>query len=264
MPTKLHDFIDCLERGALFLRAQTPSSSGNVYSLLADEEILSHAKKAIAFDIGELFLLADMSIKAEMDLMRLPYPVCWFEATGGFAKHTAFLLFESSDPDDYGRLFGGRCLHVMIFASHHPTDYWIYISQFSAVLDASDRSSVPIFSLSDKFHENFESVATAFLPLIKNYLMALNCNNIERIEHRPDEKLQRRRAKRGKKPLHSYWTLHIRQSSAQSCGDGTQASPRIHLRRGHARQYKPGKFTWVQPCVVRGQSPGIVEKDYAL
>ncbi len=45
---------------------------------------------------------------------------------------------------------------------------------------------------------------------------------------------------------------------------GTHASPRLHLRRGHPRQYAPGKYCWVQPCVVGNKAAGMVHKDYAI
>jgi len=45
---------------------------------------------------------------------------------------------------------------------------------------------------------------------------------------------------------------------------GTHASPALHLRRGHARQYSPGLYTWVQPCIVGNKKDGLVHKDYAV
>ena len=104
------------------------------------------------------------------------------------------------------------------------------------------------------------------IDVVLAFLSAINCTNVRRAEHKPDAKLQKARAKRGKQPLFSYWTLELdlsRPESSESLG-GTHASPRLHLRRGHARQYAPGKWTWVQPCAVGNKSAGMVHKDYAM
>jgi hypothetical protein len=98
------------------------------------------------------------------------------------------------------------------------------------------------------------------------FMSALNCVNVRRLEERPSEQLQKARARRGKLPLFSTWTLELdlenRVASREDLG-GTHASPRLHLRRGHARQYAPAKWCWVQPAVV-GRSHGIIHKDYAV
>lgn len=94
----------------------------------------------------------------------------------------------------------------------------------------------------------------------------MNCTNVGRQEHKPDAALQKARAKRGKQPLFSYWTLELNGrdgGAAQSFG-GTHASPRVHLRRGHPRQYAPGKWTWVQPHAVGNRELGMVHKDYVI
>lgn len=101
--------------------------------------------------------------------------------------------------------------------------------------------------------------------ILLRFLTALNCCNVRRTEHKPDTALQKARAKRGKQPLFSYWTLDIdldhAQTDRESMG-GTHASPRLHLRRGHARQYAEGKYCWVQPHVVGNKKLGMVHKDY--
>lgn len=102
------------------------------------------------------------------------------------------------------------------------------------------------------------------LRLIAQFLSALHCTNVFRQRHPPSEKLQKARTKRGKAPLFSYWTLQLGQKNerGESLG-GTHASPRVHLRRGHPRQYAPGKYTWVQPHAVGHRELGMVHKDYS-
>lgn len=77
-------------------------------------------------------------------------------------------------------------------------------------------------------------------------------------------KNQFRRA-RGKAPLFTYKVLTIGKKKRKSRHlGGTHASPRSHLRRGHYRTSKSGKRYWVQPCMVKGETPGFVHKDYRV
>jgi hypothetical protein len=102
--------------------------------------------------------------------------------------------------------------------------------------------------------------------LIWQYLSALHCVNVTRQEHKPDAALQKARQKHGKQPLFSYWTLNVdleRGPSSSEQRGGTHASPRVHLRRGHARLLSVGRYVWVQPCVVGSKAAGVVHKEYA-
>jgi len=94
----------------------------------------------------------------------------------------------------------------------------------------------------------------------------LHCTNIETKDNPPPLALNKKRIARGKVPLYSFKTLHIKVPNERHTSTpqgGTHASPRVHLRRGHIRRLAPGQDIWVQPCVV-GSKHGLVEKDYAL
>lgn len=70
----------------------------------------------------------------------------------------------------------------------------------------------------------------------------------------------------GKVPLFSYKVLTIgkKKPKTRQLG-GTHASPRSHLRRGHYRTApKSGRRYWVEPCMVKGETPGFVHKDYRV
>lgn len=111
---------------------------------------------------------------------------------------------------------------------------------------------------SDKFMHQSAKVISSFLSCI-------NCCNVKQVEHQAPR--QPGKASTNRKPLYSYWTLEIDKSKNQTMGlplGGTHASPRIHLRRGHARQYKPGVYCWVQPCLVGKKEAGVIHKDYSL
>ena len=112
-------------------------------------------------------------------------------------------------------------------------------------------------------HKAVQEEENNLVIAIKCFLSAINCTNVRRIRHDPSAKLQKKRRKHGKLPLFSYYTLELngRNEPALSLG-GRHASPRVHLRRGHPREYAPGKWTWVQPCVVGNKGNGMVHKDY--
>jgi len=96
-----------------------------------------------------------------------------------------------------------------------------------------------------------------------NSVMA--CSNITLIDNAPS-RLKQSRVKKGKTPLFTYKTLHIKTSytKGKNKGEGKHASPRVHLRRGHIRTLNSGLTTWVQSCVVGDKSKGMVHKDYAV
>lgn len=108
-----------------------------------------------------------------------------------------------------------------------------------------------------------EAYAQAVVWAVASFVSALQCSNVSAVEEKVGEKLNKARAKRGKAPLFSTWTLVLHgKSSASSSLGGTHASPRVHLRRGHPRQVRPGVWTWVQPCVVGNKDLGVIHKDY--
>lgn len=81
----------------------------------------------------------------------------------------------------------------------------------------------------------------------------------------PDKVKNRFRRARGKAPLFTYKVLTIGKKKRKSAHQGgTHASPRSHLRRGYYRTSKYGVRHWVQPCMVKGETPGFVHKDYKV
>lgn len=221
-------------------------------SLFSDEHIKNAlglfkrlSKDAICFEAGDPNDQEGMKVVKE--LVRLPYPTCWIEFHRPLDDGLIVLggLLQETEDAIEGQVWtktDGRWGYTFAFRSEH----------------AEKQSKIVGITQADA------TVAQTIITSIRIFLSALNCTNVRRVEHKPDDKLQKARAKRGKMPLFSFWTLELdlsRPESSESLG-GTHASPRLHLRRGHARQYAPGKYTWVQPCVVGNKSLGIIHKDY--
>lgn len=107
------------------------------------------------------------------------------------------------------------------------------------------------------------------LAALTNFICALSCSNTA-IEDHPDKPSKLKNAirkQKGKLPLftHKVLTINTHKSSTQgiSGGNGSHASPRVHLRRGHIRRL-PNKNIWVNACVVGDKSKGVIHKDYVV
>jgi hypothetical protein len=206
------------------------------------------APQAICFDIGNIDELPDISPVYEM--VREPFPTCWFEANFTYTDGKQIII---------GLLVIVR-EEVQVTSFRRKNKQWQIRGGFTAE-SLSEWRKYEIFP----DHAYSEEEIKQHKLVLSTFLSALNCSNVTRVEHKPDPKLQKSRKKRGKLPLFSHWTLELsvpKNSPEKQVANGTHSSPRVHLRRGHPRQYARGKYTWVQPCMV-GKSKGIVTKDYS-
>jgi len=97
----------------------------------------------------------------------------------------------------------------------------------------------------------------------------LACANVATEEIEPSEKLNKKRRAKGNQPFFSYRVFTLATDRAahpdRAAQGGTQASPRMHLRRGHLRRLNNGRLIWVRPAVVSANSPrGVIDKDYRV
>lgn len=241
----LRDLIDSLNQSV-----NAPRESG-----LTDDELDAMAgwcqsvgERAVAFFVGDISVITELQVVRE--LVRLPYPTCWFESEvrppsrPDILMHAGLLLHTFENGTCAGQVWTklrGEWLFIgQVYCDDEP-------QKWRAA--GASRDSCEVIALQCKAAQCF--------------LSALHCSNVRRQEHIPSAKLQKARAKRGRAPLFSYWTLQLdgKSERGESQG-GTHASPRVHLRRGHPRQYAPGKWTWVQACAVGNRAAGMVHKDY--
>ena len=109
-----------------------------------------------------------------------------------------------------------------------------------------------------------ENIMGGYWSIIQ-LVAALSCTNIATERFCSYPRALRRKSNK-KKLIFEYHVLTIKpgkKQPAQTQG-GSHASPRVHLRRGHRREYRLGAFTWVQPCVVGSKELGVVHKDYQV
>jgi hypothetical protein len=205
------------------------------------EFFLSKSRDAICFDAGDAGDL--LRINGIPGLVRLPYDVCWIEMVAN------------------GVVVGSLCVPldgaiVVSPAIKKPDGWMLGASMLISQSDGLIQYIVP--PQTKDWHE-------AIGATISRFLSAMNCTNVSRIESKPSEALNKARVRRGKRPLFSTWTLSIsipKERRDSVALGGAHASPRVHLRRGHPREYKPGLWTWVQPCAVGAKENGMIHKDY--
>lgn len=204
------------------------------------------AANAMCFWMGDVQEISKLTLLPEICV--LPFDNCWFEAD----------LQHETESMVMGLLTARKADHTMLYGFVRVRQDWKFVQamQMECFNGKPLRWSKPGGS------------TFACMNFIRRYvgqfLSALHCVNVSRQCHLPSEKLQKARAKRGKAPLFSYWTLQLgpKNERGEALG-GTHASPRVHLRRGHPRQYAPGKYTWVQPHAVGHRELGMVHKDYS-
>lgn len=207
-------------------------------------------EQAVCFALG--CIDHTVALTAIPELCRLPYQTCWFEAE-----------FQNEDDPTRRVCVGMLCseeeggFNAAVFARH--TSGWWVLAGVVHADSLQDNEMLVQCPAVDGARRQMHVMTYG----VKAFLSALHCTNVRRQEHVPDAKLQKARAKRGKSPLFSYWTLQLdgRCERGHDHG-GTHASPRVHLRRGHPRQYAPGKWTWVQAHAVGNRAAGVVHKDY--
>lgn len=228
--------------------------------LAIDDLFKRISKNAMCFFAGEFEAVAGLSSCSE--LCRLPFEHCWIE----FSTTTAGLLGLDAKRASKQVVIGALCTENAVDAGY-VAQVWvknveaIWVYQFTYHSDGSKSKINNHGSVNESIF--YQSI----IHTINAFLSALNCTNINRIEHKPSEKLQKARAKRGKKPLFSYWTLEIDLQRSREVGEdcgGTHASPRLHLRRQHPREYAPGKWCWVHAHAVGNKKLGMVHKDYTV
>jgi len=103
------------------------------------------------------------------------------------------------------------------------------------------------------------------------FSLTVNSSNIGRERIAPPEKLNKKRISNGKPPFFEAWVLDVdrRAPSAESSREGyslegSRASPRLHLRRGHIRRLSPERITYVRGTAVGSLRSGQIEKTYRV
>lgn len=182
----------------------------------------------------------------------------------GIPKSMDILSVSKSEKDKYRKQING---HPGLFQSKGKVGYQPAVFSLGELGEeykkASKRQGIDPF-LNLKQDLGNEEVA------IVQLFASLNCENVNTETISPPDKLQKKRAKNGKKPLYEYKVLQVgvpkykQEQGVPGPGVDSRSSPRVHLRRGHIRRTPNGKAVWVQPHVVGDKRQGVVHKDYQV
>jgi len=231
----------------------TPSGDWETRVNIAFNNLNESAEHAICFYLGCAKDIAAID-SPSLDGMTidLPFETCWFEFDYDL---------DNKPPIVFGVMANAaKPVEARLSVFARINHQWNYL--FTGITQENMRA----MTTDDDLETLHPAVYRLALRTIRTALCAMKCINVERVEHLPGLKLQKARARNGKKPLFSFWTLSLTIPNARdvrSEGGGTHSSPRLHLRRGHPREYRPGKFCWVQPHAVGNKKLGIVHKNYA-
>lgn len=102
------------------------------------------------------------------------------------------------------------------------------------------------------------------------FLAAINCSNVATQRIEAPKMLNAKRLKKGKLPMYDYHYLDIAIASDKrepGTGNGTHASPRAHLRRGHIRRLGErfgNKTLWINATMVNAAGAMPEAKTYRV
>lgn len=229
------------------------------------------AKLAICFDVGNISELPNTNSLGQIS--HLPYETCYFEMGFGEGTKVGVLVWERELEEESSKI--SFPIEGVLFLVQQPTGINIGIlAYFMVKIQAEENGPFHLMSrLSVSEMCDFVRAEEMKLTLrgvswgIVNFLAALQCTNVREVDHKPGEVERKLCASKNKCPPYSFKTLELivpaSKKDKQDPKGGTHASPRLHLRRGHIREYAPGKTCWVQPCMVGDSSKGVVHKEYA-
>jgi len=251
---KLHNLLADLSKGRMhiFNRAALEDEDAARERV---RRVRRFAKRAVCFDLGDADALADISSNG---FVRLPYPVMWAEfwpvvrddensPKWENPPRAGVLMVENED----GTVLEG-------FSFEFVQGHWRLHDTIKLIRENGKINEWESCEYCPPEHDGYMA------GVVLKACVVMKCTNVQVIENKPSA-VAKMRASKKRLPIFSTWTLHIRPDAKQGRDlGGTHAPPRVHLRRGHIRQYKPGLFTWVQPCVVGRKDRGVVHKDYSL
>jgi len=211
MGCHLHDLIDAVNQNNIL--CLDPICDEDFNRIIRGVKAV--APQSICFDMGDIDEFPEMAPIYE--LVKAPFSDCWFEFNFTHTDGTQIIL---------GMLVVVRD-KVQITSFRRKYKQWM----IRGVIFIDSLSSSPNFDAFPAIDIVAEELKEHKLVL-STFLSALSCNNVKRVEHNPELKLQKARQKRGKQPIFSHWTLElsIPKSSQESSNlNGTHASPRVTL-----------------------------------
>ncbi len=228
-----------------------------------------------------------------MELIRLPYTcvalevplTCWKDDESNSFTVPTIIALRSNDGEDLGFQMAPVQYHGNM---HSKSDTWS-MSKFAAIINerdiktwdskklseidfeifTMDKETAPSESLDEDCEENthFKGFYGRLMQISLEFCIYANTRNIGVETIHATHKLNKKRAKRGLKPLYDYKVLGIHKQviKAGGIGGGDSHKNRWHRVCGHPRFLKGhDKPIWIKSHSRGDETLGVVEKIYKV
>ena len=224
---------------------------------------------SIKFDLGDIENVENMLSISKPFFFKIPAPICLFQVTVEMDLH--FFLAKQCSGGTVWKAFNKQLNDGFRFFQE---DFELFIPDDGYSIIAKKISTDEVLITDKDFEGEFQQgdlSDTNLWVLQKFFQIAIaievfSCSNVIAVNNDPPKFINAKRIQKGKQPFFSYKTLHIKDGnvSNKNRGEGTHASPRLHLRRGHIRRYASGERVWVRATLVGDKSKGFVLHDYKV
>jgi hypothetical protein len=256
--TWVHDLADAMSAG----RILTP-----------------HARDEATF--GRHEVIVAKARRAAPEIVRIPVFTCQFSSDDLFSE----ALIEHAEATDLLLPFPSMLLEIERPGMHDPdtgeivTDRWIIhaadvghgigvevattdrdpdewlLGYGSALIEPGHGRRFSITGYpANQFEADAENTLSDAVGLLASFLGLLHTPAVERTVVEASAKLNRRRRARGKHEIPTYTSITLRLPSRryrhEEDGAAIRSSPRAHWRRGHLREFQPGRFAVIPPTLV--------------
>lgn len=223
--------------------------------------------QAVTFDFGSTVPTQEqisfgLSL-IRQDMFKLPFPVTAFKCIDSADNHGLAIAWVDQD----------ECLQIIITIQANNGENKTRPFVFMTKLDSKDGDGEYHIMFQEKWMRpgHKEKLSTALIDsamdIVGYVVMLMAKNGVERIYHPAPEKLNKRRAKKGKPPIGDTYVVKLTAHPVSEEGrGGTHASPRPHWRRGHYRRLDGGtRVVPVAPSLVNADIfDGSPPKEYKV
>ena len=297
MTVKAHQVLSDIERLAPYYRADPPPGVKDDFIDKTLNGLKDFIRGSIKFKFGRYDDLKGLFSKKQQDKiiygwpglfagqsenLRFPFNQCYFEFHTyhpkiNHALHYALLTNYHPESNSFD-------LAAFQKSKTHTRGIWILNKVAPTVFIGPPRPGCPsnisithLWGLDLDIHgltHNADGLSKLIsMPLIflTLALTVLNCNNIVARDTYPDKPLQKKRARKGKKPLFTYKTLYVMPPGKKSKSRPPQGlwTTAVNLRIGYHAYYPPpglfGKYPgrfWFQPIAKGDASQGVTHREY--
>lgn len=230
---------------------------------------ISKLEESTKFDLGNIDDTCDMATISKGEFWRLPAPTSLFQVTCEHTVEGNITVLLLAQETTIGTNSGGRIAGSVWSTYRKKSSGWdvtyrqFFLDEESGYIQPCRHPSEDPSPLSED-----ELLPQNIIGIVSCAIEVFSCSNVFTIEHAPAKFINTKRKAKGKVPLFSYRTLHIRVDEdarkINRWNKTSHESPRLHLRRGHIRRLQGGERIWVRAHLVGDKSKGFTHNDYIV